>query len=148
MFFQRIQRLKKRNRVGRGISSGSGKTCGRGQKGQNSRSGKRFHFSPHPVEKIRRNNNYFLLLKWKKEQIAVNLKFILHLLTPGLIINLSFLKENRIVKGKKVKRLKLLAPWEKVDPSVFTGCVFQANSFSKQARKVIVENGGEVIVIH
>lgn len=30
---------KKRNRVGRGIGSGNGKTSGRGQKGQNARSG-------------------------------------------------------------------------------------------------------------
>ncbi|MDC3417814.1 50S ribosomal protein L15 [Aquibacillus salsiterrae] len=33
------QARKKRNRVGRGMSSGNGKTSGRGQKGQNSRSG-------------------------------------------------------------------------------------------------------------
>ena len=30
---------KKRRRVGRGISAGQGKTCGRGHKGQKSRSG-------------------------------------------------------------------------------------------------------------
>ena len=30
---------KIRKRVGRGISAGQGKTCGRGHKGQNSRSG-------------------------------------------------------------------------------------------------------------
>ena len=30
---------KSRKRVGRGIGSGTGKTCGRGHKGQNSRSG-------------------------------------------------------------------------------------------------------------
>ncbi|XOD38944.1 MAG: 50S ribosomal protein L15 [Candidatus Carsonella ruddii] len=30
---------KKKKRVGRGISSGNGKTCGRGHKGQKSRSG-------------------------------------------------------------------------------------------------------------
>ena len=30
---------KNRKRVGRGIASGLGKTCGRGQKGQKSRSG-------------------------------------------------------------------------------------------------------------
>lgn len=30
---------KKKIRVGRGIGSGSGKTCGRGHKGQNSRAG-------------------------------------------------------------------------------------------------------------
>ena len=30
---------KERNRVGRGIGSGNGKTSGRGQKGQNARSG-------------------------------------------------------------------------------------------------------------
>ena len=30
---------KKRNRVGRGIGSGNGKTAGKGMKGQNSRSG-------------------------------------------------------------------------------------------------------------
>ncbi|MBF8246626.1 MAG: 50S ribosomal protein L15 [Rickettsia sp.] len=33
------QSKKKRKRVGRGISSGTGKTCGRGHKGQKSRSG-------------------------------------------------------------------------------------------------------------
>ena len=31
--------VKKRKRVGRGIASGTGKTCGRGEKGQKSRSG-------------------------------------------------------------------------------------------------------------
>jgi large subunit ribosomal protein L15 len=31
--------MQTRNRVGRGIGSGNGKTSGRGQKGQNSRSG-------------------------------------------------------------------------------------------------------------
>ena len=32
-------KLQKRKRVGRGIGSGFGKTCGRGMKGQKSRSG-------------------------------------------------------------------------------------------------------------
>lgn len=36
---------KTRRRVGRGISSGLGKTCGRGHKGQRSRSGKRQPFT-------------------------------------------------------------------------------------------------------
>jgi large subunit ribosomal protein L15 len=146
MFLRRVQKLKKRKRVGRGMSSGSGKTCNRGQKGQNSRSGPGFNFSPHPLEKTRRNSNYFALLKRKKEQIAVNLKRILHLLAPGVIINLSFLKEKKIVKGKKVKRLKLLVSPREGDFSLLKGCVFQASSFTQGAKKMIIENGGKVVV--
>ncbi|MDR1391820.1 MAG: 50S ribosomal protein L15 [Clostridiales bacterium] len=37
--FKGLDDKKKRNRVGRGEGSGNGKTCGKGQKGQNSRSG-------------------------------------------------------------------------------------------------------------
>ena len=34
---------KNRKRIGRGIGSGTGKTCGKGQKGQKSRSGSDIH---------------------------------------------------------------------------------------------------------
>ena len=41
---------KKKKRIGRGNSSGTGKTCGRGHKGQKSRSGKKIRKLPLPMQ--------------------------------------------------------------------------------------------------
>ena len=93
-----------RKRVGRGIGSGTGKTAGRGHKGQKSRSGGNirlgFEGGQMPLQmrlpkfgfSSRVNNNF-------KE---VNIKNIDGMET----VNLETLKENKLI-GKSIKKVKI-----------------------------------------
>jgi large subunit ribosomal protein L15 len=100
---------KNRKRVGRGIGSGTGKTAGRGHKGQKSRSGGNvrpgFEGGQMPLQQrvpkfgfsSRKNN----LLK------EVNVKFL-----EGLTdVTLDSLKEKKII-SKKVKKVKIFGNTE------------------------------------
>ncbi len=109
---------KNRKRVGRGIGSGTGKTAGRGHKGQKSRSGgnirRGFEGGQMPLQMrlpkfgfSSRVNNYF------KE---INIKNI-----DGMkLVNLDTLKEKKLIT-KSVKKVKIFGNtedlnrhWEKI----------------------------------
>ena len=105
---------KKKIRVGRGIGSGKGKTCGRGHKGQKSRSGvaiKSYEGGQMPLYR-RLPKRGFNPIK-KNEKIAIiNLSKIQSLIDKKIIssstkIDLNFLITNKIVK-KNVTKFKIL----------------------------------------
>ena len=91
---------KRAKRVGRGVGSGLGKTSGRGQKGQNSRSGGgvRIGFEGGQMPLIRRLprrgfNNY----EFKKQYSIVNV-CDLDKLEDGTVVDINLLKEKGIVR--------------------------------------------------
>ena len=108
---------RKKIRVGRGIGSGKGKTSGRGVKGQKSRSGvaiKSFEGGQMPLYRrlpkrgfnpINREN--IAKLNLNKIQILIENKTI----PSGTLINIDFLKKNKIVSNKYSK-VKLLGSGE------------------------------------
>ena len=144
-FNSQISKIKKR--LGRGIGSSKGKTCGRGHKGQKSRSGvaiKSFEGGQMPLYrrlpkrgfKNFRIKNIAMVNLSKIQQIFENKKVILN-----NKVNLLSLQKLKLV-NKKYKKLKLLGSGdikEKFDAEV--------NFISSSAKSKIEKLGGKVILI-
>ena len=127
---------KNRKRVGRGIGSGTGKTAGRGHKGQKSRTGGNirpgFEGGQMPLQMrlpkfgftSRVNNNF-------KE---VNVKNI-----EGMsIVNLATLKENKII-SKSVKKVKIFG-----DAAIQSKVTVEGINVTKGAKESIEKAGGKI----
>ena len=141
----KIKKLKKR--LGRGIGSSKGKTCGRGHKGQKSRSGvaiKAFEGGQMPLYrrlpkrgfKNIRNNKIALINISKIQQIFKDKKVL-----PDSKLNLSILQKSKLI-NKKYKKLKLLGSGdikEKFD--------IEVNFASDSAKEKIEKIGGKVTLI-
>jgi len=134
---------KKEKRVGRGEGSGYGKTCGRGHKGQKSRSGKGprlgFEGGQNPIQrrlpKLPGFTNIF-----KKEYAVVNLDK-LNLFKSGAVVDPEKLYEKRIVRKKDIM-VKILG-----DGEIKKSLTVKAHSFSKVATDKIEKAGGKAEVI-
>lgn len=132
---------KNRKRVGRGRGSGTGKTCGRGQKGQNSRSGGGVHpwFEGGQMPLQRRLpkrgfNNIF-----KKHFEIVNLSRMASLEHEGPLTP-EIMKEKGLIK--KLGCVKVLGDGE------LTGALtIHAHKFSKSALSKIEKSGGKAVVL-
>ena len=132
----------KKIRPGRGIGSGKGKTCGRGHKGQKSRSGvaiKSFEGGQMPLyrrlpkrgfKSIKKNNIAILNLQQLQEYISKNK------LNSKNLINLVELKKNRIMKNG-VNKIKLLGNGDIKDK-----INVEVDYVSKSARQKIEKKGG------
>ncbi|SVB41080.1 uncharacterized protein METZ01_LOCUS193934 [marine metagenome] len=132
---------KGRKRIGRGIGSGSGKTSGRGQKGQKSRSGG----NPHPWFEGGQMPLYRRLPKrgftniFKKEYEIVNLAQLVSLKDEDPITP-EVMKKRGIIR--KVGSVKILGNGE-LSHSV----TVHAQKFSRSAAGKIEKSGGKVIII-
>ena len=94
---------KKKIRVGRGIGSGKGKTCGRGVKGQKSRSGvaiKSFEGGQMPLYRRLPKRGFNSILK---QNIA-----ILNLEKIQSYINKKSIKTSELLNSDLLKKLKLI----------------------------------------
>ena len=134
---------KNRKRVGRGIGSGHGKTSGRGQKGQNSRSGGGvrvgFEGGQNPlVFRIAKRgfNNYEFATRYAVINISDLEKF-----DNGVEVTPELLKEMGIVKNLK-DGIKVLGNGE-----LTKKLTVNANKFSKVAKEKIENAGGKAKVI-
>ena len=137
----------KKIRPGRGIGSGKGKTSGRGHKGQKSRSGiaiKSFEGGQMPIYRRLPKRGFNQI---KKNNIAtLNLQQLQKYISKGkidnkIIINLSELKKNKILKGK-IDKIKLLGNGDIKDK-----INIEVNFISKSAKKKIEKNGSSIKLI-
>ena len=141
-------KIKKRTkRLGRGIGSSKGKTCGRGVKGQKSRSGvaiKSFEGGQMPLFRRLPKRGF---KSFKKEKIAIiNLSKLESIvknkkITPNNKVTLSALQKSKLI-NKKYKKLKLLGSGEikeKLD--------IEVNAISKSAKEKIEKLGGKITLI-
>jgi len=138
---------KKGKRLGRGIGSGKGKTCGRGHKGQKSRSGvaiKSFEGGQMPLYRRLPKRGF---KSFKKKPLALlNLSNIQKLyenkkILPNSSINLKNLQKSSLI-NKKYKKIKLLGDGElKVKFDV------EVNFISHTAKEKIEKLGGKVSLI-
>ena len=141
------KKRKKGKRVGRGIGSSKGKTCGRGHKGQKSRSGvaiKSFEGGQMPLYR-RLPKRGFRSLR-KKSVALINLSKIQKILEkkltlPNNKLNLSFLQKSKII-NKKYRKLKLLGSGDIKDKFDV-----EVNFISKSAKEKIEKFGGKVSLI-
>jgi len=133
---------KERKRVGRGTSSGTGKTSGRGHKGQNSRSGggvrPGFEGGQNPL--YRRLPKRGFTNPTRKEYAIVNIED-LNNFAADTEVTPEFLFENGIVKNAK-SGIKILGNGE-----VTVKLTVKANKFSQSAVDKIEAAGGKTEVI-
>ena len=140
--------MKSKKRLGRGIGSSKGKTCGRGHKGQKSRSGvaiKSFEGGQMPLYR-RLPKRGFKSIVNKKNIAIINLSRIQEIITKqkdilNNKINLTNLQKSKLI-NKKHKKLKLLGEGDlkqKFD--------IEVNAISKSAKEKIEKLGGKVILI-
>jgi len=122
---------KRKMRVGRGTSSGHGKTCGRGHKGQTSRAGgtkgARFEGGQTPLYRRLPKKRGFNNILFRKEYEVINLDDLnkfdgeVNLLKPDLLVKV-------LGQGELKKALKVTA-----------------NKFSRSAKAQIEKLGGSAI---
>ena len=143
----KVGSTRSRKRVGRGIGSGSGKTSGKGHKGQKSRSGvsiKGFEGGQMPIHRRLPKRGFKNINRIN--YTVINLDNIQKLIDgkkidPKKTISYKILLDLGLVKSKKAK-IKLLGKGDikvKID--------IEASAFSKSAKYNIEKNGGTVIVL-
>ena len=132
---------KNKKRVGRGIGSGTGKTSGRGQKGQKSRSGG----NPHPWFEGGQMPLYRRLPKrgftniFRKEFEIINLGQLTGLDLEGPITP-EVMKEKGLIR--QVGSVKVLGNGE-----LAKGVTVHAQKFSRSAVEKIEKSGGKAVSI-
>ncbi|MDN6838894.1 MAG: 50S ribosomal protein L15 [Tetragenococcus halophilus] len=131
-----------RNRVGRGSSSGNGKTAGRGQKGQKARSGggTRLGFEGGQTELFRRLPKRGFTNVNRKEYAIINLD-LLNNFEDGTEVTPAVLAEAGFVKNQKAG-IKVLGNGE-----LTKKLTVKAAKFSKAAQEAIEAAGGSIEVI-
>lgn len=133
---------KSRNRVGRGPGSGNGKTAGRGQKGQGSRSGGgvRLGFEGGQTPLARRLPKRGFTNFTRKEYAIVNVES-LNRFENGTEVTPELLIETKLVR-KELDGIKILGQGE-----LEKTLTVKAHKFSKSAVAVIEQAGGKAEVI-
>ncbi|MDY0394899.1 50S ribosomal protein L15 [Virgibacillus halophilus] len=133
---------KERNRVGRGTSSGNGKTSGRGHKGQKARSGGgvRPGFEGGQMPLFQRLPKRGFTNIHRKEFAIVNLD-ALNRFEDGTEITPELLLEEGVVKNSKAG-IKILG-----NGSVENKYTVKAHKFSASAKEAIEAAGGKTEVI-
>ena len=128
---------KKRKRVGRGPSSGLGKTSGRGQKGAGARSGGSVPpgYEGGQMPLSRRLPKRGFHNPFRKEYEIVNLGS-LERFDAGATVDADALRERGLVRGRK-QQVKILAKGE-----LSKALTVRADAFSAKAREIIVARGG------
>ena len=131
----------RRKRLGSGESSGLGKTCGRGHKGQKSRSGggPRSTFEGGQMPLYRRlPKRGFNNARFKKIYAVVNVGLLEDSFDEGALINDQSLREQGIVKGK-YDGIKILGAGE-----VSKKFKLSVNKVSDSAKEKIEKAGGSI----
>ncbi len=132
---------KNRKRLGRGPGSGTGKTAGKGHKGQRSRSGfsRRNGFEGGQMPLIRRIPKRGFTNIFKEVYSIVNVSE-LSSFEAGTTVDLGLLIKSGKVR-KTTKTVKILGNGE-----LAVALTVKAHKFSKSAEEKIVKAGGKVEV--
>ena len=136
-----IHKRRERKRIGRGPGSGTGKTAGKGHKGDYARSGasRRLSFEGGQMPLARRiakrgfNNKQFAA-----KVAIVNLSALEEAFDNGATVNLQSLAEKGLAKGR-FDVLKILGNGE-----LKKRLTVQAHRFSRSAEEKIAASGGTV----
>jgi large subunit ribosomal protein L15 len=132
----------KKKRVGRGMSSGHGKTAGKGHKGQKSRSGSGIHpwseGGQMPLQRRLPKRGFTNI--FKKEYEIVNLKRLEERFEADTEITLELLLDSKLVRKSNVP-VKVLGEGE-----LTKKFHIHAHAFSKSAVEKIQAVGGDVTI--
>ena len=139
--------IKDRKRIGRGIGSGTGKTSGKGHKGQKARSGvavKGFEGGQMPIHRRLPKRGFtninrvpFIELNFNKIEEMIATKRI----DPNKTINHEALLELGVIK-KIYSKVKLLAKGE-----IKSKINIEVTAVSSKAKELVEKQGGTVTLI-
>lgn len=132
---------EKKRILGRGPSSGHGKTSTRGSKGQTSRAGRHFYlgFEGGQTPIIRRIPKRGFRGKLRATYQIVNLQDLKNI--KDTTINPEILKNKNLIKDKS-RAVKVLGTGELKNPIVVC-----AHAFSRAAQEKIIKAGGKIEVL-
>jgi len=134
---------KKRKRVGRGPGSGVGKTSGRGQKGQQARTGHhgaKVGFEGGQMPMQRRLPKRGFKNPFRKEFFAVNVAMLGERFSEG-VVDVEAMRSAGIIP-RSAKLVKVLGSGE-----ISSKLAVSAHAFSKSATAKIESAGGSVQVV-
>ncbi len=104
-----IDSKNKKKRVGRGIASGTGKTCGRGHKGQKSRTGGKiqvgFEGGQMPLQRRLPKVGF----SSRTNLLSIDIKYDRLSVIKEKEITLDILKKYKLIKSK-IKKVKVIGP--------------------------------------
>ncbi len=136
---------RKTKRVGRGIGSGKGKTCGRGMKGAKARSGyKRRHgaeggqlplYRKIPIKGF--SNGMF-----KSDVFAINVGVLDKLFNNNEIVNVATLREKHLISNKSKCTIKILGNGE-----LSKSLCLEVNAISESAKRKVENSKGSINLI-
>jgi len=131
-----------KKRLGRGVGSGTGKTSGKGTKGQNSRSGggTRLGFEGGQTPFFKRMPKRGFTNRFRKEYAIVNVSE-LNKYENGTVVTPELLMQDRLIR-KVLGGVKVLG-----DGTLEKKLTVQANKFTGSAVEKIEAAGGSVEVI-
>lgn len=126
-----------RKRVGRGPGSGHGKTAGRGEKGQKSRSGysRRLGFEGGQMPLYRRVPKRGFTNIFKTEFSVLNVADLERVFEAGTVVDAEALRDAGLVKGRK--KIKVLG-----NGDLSKKLTVHADKFSATAKSKIEAAGG------
>jgi large subunit ribosomal protein L15 len=134
---------KGRKRIGRGPGSGTGKTAGKGHKGQKSRSGysRRYGFEGGQMPLVRRIPKRGFYNIFRVEYQVVNLRDLERVFSDGETVSVETLAEKGLVRAGK-NLVKVLG-----DGDLKKKLTVQVHKFSASARAGIEKAGGSCEVV-
>lgn len=135
---------KKPKRVGRGSSSGLGTTAGKGNKGQQSRSGGKtyvgFEGGQMPLyRRIARKG--FSNYPFKKEYVCINVEMLETKFNDGETVNKASLIEKGFISSKAKSMVKILG-----NGDITKKLTVEVDKVSASAKTKIEKAGGSVII--
>lgn len=130
-------------RLGRGTGSGLGKTSGKGQKGQNSRSGGgvRPGFEGGQMPLLRRLPKVGFTNKFRKVYTTINVE-TLERYENGTIIDAELLRKDGLIGKLENAGLKVLG-----NGNLSKNLTVRANKFTESAIEKIKQAGGSIEVL-
>jgi len=134
-----INSTNNKKRLGRGMGSGKGKTCGKGHKGQKARSGykKKLHFEGGQMPKQRRLPKVGFTSRKKIYNKIIRLKDFNKLNSE--LIDLNFLKKSKLIK-KKNKYVKIIS-----NGNINKKINIKGIKVTKGVKLKVENNGGNII---
>jgi large subunit ribosomal protein L15 len=130
-------------RVGRGVGSGLGKTCGRGMKGQKARQGGnigKLYFQGGQTPIQRRLPKRGFRVPFPITTVAINVA-ALERFSAGSTVDEQALRDARLVQGRDV-RIKILG-----EGNLDRKLTVSAHLFSASAKEKIEKAGGTIVVL-
>ncbi len=134
---------QRKTRVGRGTGSGLGKTCGRGQKGQRSRSGsggkRQFEGGQTTLQRRLPKRGFFNRFR---TQVAIVNVGDLERFDAGTNVDEDLLRQNRLVRGN-CDKVKVLG-----EGDLTKALTVSVHLFSSSAVDKIEKAGGKVVPLN